>query len=185
MDGLFEAQRDSVLSSRSHSEGKRQNQREKSGSSLVLIRGVKGGGQDQSPLSTLLFFAASVSPRSPRAFLMQCSLPFFWWETKARGGEGTHPHRPTHGVPARTGTRSYLCSDQGKGKDLFPTNCLSPILSSLADCAAGALRVAQSDAGGQRWACAGERKLPRRGGAASKRKSAKKPEPQTETKCIF
>lgn len=124
MDGLFEAQRDSVLSSRSHSEGKRQNQREKSGSSLVLIRGVKGG-QDQSPLSTLLFFAASASPRSPRAFLMQCSLPFFWWETKARGGEGTHPHRPTHGVPARTGTRAISVLTKGRGKVCFPqTVCL-------------------------------------------------------------
>lgn len=97
MDGLFEAQRDSVLSSRSHSEGKRQNQREKSGSSLVLIRGVKGG-RDQSPLSTLLFFAASVSPRSPRAFLMQCSLPFFFGGKPRPGEEKGLTHTGPHTV---------------------------------------------------------------------------------------
>lgn len=37
---------------------------------------------------------------------------------------------------------------------------------------------------GQRWVCA-RGKTAREGGAASKKKSAKKPEPQTETKCVF
>lgn len=125
MDGLFEAQRDSVLSSRSHSEGKRQNQREKSGSSLVLRRGVKGGGQDQSPLSTLLFFAASVSPRSPRAFLMRCSLPFFDGKPRPREEKGlthTGPHTVSRLGP-EPGAISVLT--KGRGKLCFPqTVCL-------------------------------------------------------------
>lgn len=68
MDGLFEAQRDSVLSSRSHSEGKRQNQREKSGSSLVLIRGVKGGGSRSEPTVYTAVLCSLGVPQEPKGF---------------------------------------------------------------------------------------------------------------------
>lgn len=125
MDGLCEAQRDSVLSSRSHSEGKRQNQREKSGSSLVLIRGVKGGGSRSEPTVYTAVLCSLGVPQEPKGFPDAVFPAIFWWETKARGGEGTHPHRPTHGVPARTGTRAISVLTKGRGKICFPqTVCL-------------------------------------------------------------
>ena len=94
-DGTCEARRDSVLSSRSHGEGKGRNQRQKSGSPLVLAGA--GWGQGQSPLSTLLFFSASVSQgtaQEAKGFL-ETLFPFIsQWETEAQGGALAHtgPH---------------------------------------------------------------------------------------------
>lgn len=122
-------------------------------------------------------------------FLPQCHqgtaqdlevFPDAQWEplhfSAVNPGTGTCPHRATRGVMMGTGTQSCLCSDQGR-VCLFPKNspCPHAIFGRLGS--RRPQRVAQGSAGGPDGCVLG-RKLPRRGGAASKGRTLRSSNPR-------